>query len=287
MIQASTNIPRTYKGSRPYQVCTRCVMDTSDPNIRFDENGVCNHCHEYAEKEARLVFKGEAGQKRLEETIADIKARGKGKEYDCILGLSGGVDSSYVALKAKEYGLRPLVVHYDNGWNSELAVSNIKNIVANLGFDLYTLVVNWEEFRDLQLAYLRASVIDIEVPTDHAIIATMFRLARKHKIAYTLPGGNVVTEGILPKAWIFRKTDHANLRAIHKAHGTTPLKTYPQYSFLEFLKSYHLHRVRPFAILNCLPYHKDEAKAELAEKLNWRDYGGKHYESVFTKFYQA
>lgn len=273
---------------RDYKQCAISVMDTiADPDISFDKNGISNYYYEYKAAEKERVFTGDEGKKRLETLINTIIDEGKGKPYDCIVGLSGGVDSSYVAYKAKEYGLRPLTVHFDNGWNSELSVMNIENIVNKLGFDLHTLVVDWEEFKDLQLAYLKASVVDIEVATDHAISATLFKLAKEHKIKHILSGSNVSTECIMPKSWIFNKGDHANLLDIHKHYGTRPLKTYP--IFDAYLKRYchHVLKARWVSFLNYIPYNKKEVKQTITRELGWRDYGGKHYESIFTKFYQA
>ncbi len=272
---------------REYQMCTRCVMDTSDPVITFDGEGVCNHCHEMEIKLRNWVVPGDKGKQKWEETVQAIKEAGKNKPYDCILGLSGGVDSSYVALLAREYDLRPLVVHFDNGWNSELAVMNIENIVSKLDFDLYTLVVNWEEFRDLQVSYFKSHVIDLEVPTDHAISGTMYKLARKYGIKYSLHRSNVATEGILPNSWVWAKSDHINLTAIHRQFGSVKLKTYPIYRFRDFVLRTNIAPIIQASPLNYIDFHKSEAKAELMKKLGWRDYGGKHYESVFTKFYQG
>ena len=274
--------------SRPYQQCALTVMDTlADPGISFDANGVCNYYHQFRTAEKERVFTGEAGEKKLKELTDRIKKDGNGKPYDSIMGLSGGVDSSYVAYQAKRLGLRPLAVHFDNGWNSELAVMNIENIVSKLGFDLHTLVVDWEEFKDIQLSYLKASVVDIEVVTDQAITATLFKLARKYKIKYVLSGSNVATECIMPPAWIFNKNDHINLKAIHDAYGKVPIKTYPLYGTL--LKKYSTAILKSgwTSFLNYMPYNKEEVKKTIARELGWRDYGGKHYESSFTKFYQA
>ncbi len=165
----------------------------ADPDIHFDEKGICNYYYEYLEAERTGVLQGKAGEEKIKELVEKIKADGKDKAYDCLIGLSGGVDSTYVAWLVKQLGLRPLAVHLDNGWNSELAVKNVENIIKKLDFDLYTLVVNWEEFRDIQLAYLRASVVDIEVVSDHAIFATMYKLAKEKKIGYIISGTNIVT----------------------------------------------------------------------------------------------
>lgn len=263
-------------------------MDTiADPDIQFDENGVSQYYSEFQKALKQSVFTGDEGSQKLQELVDLIKKEGEGKPYDCIMGLSGGVDSSYVAYKAKEYGLRPLAVHFDNGWNSELAVKNIENIVSKLNLDLHTLVVDWEEFKDLQLAYLKASVIDIEVVTDHAISATLARLAKKHNIKFILSGSNVVTEFLMPKSWIFNKNDHINLLDIHKHFGEVTLKSYPLYD--TWLKKYSANvlQSKTVSFLNYIPYNKQMVKETITRELEWRDYGGKHYESQFTKFYQA
>ncbi len=273
---------------QPFQQCTISVMDNiADPDIRFDGKGICNYYYDFKQAEKDIVITGEEGKRKLQETIDKIKAAGKGKKYDCILGISGGVDSSYLAYIAKQYGLRPLAVHLDNGWNSELAVKNIENLVSKLNLDLHTIVVDWNEFKDIQLSYLKASVIDIEVVTDHAITGTIMRLCKQYGIKYSLTGNNVVTEFVMPKSWIFNKSDHVNLLDIHKRFGTVPIKTYP--IFDTYLKKYahFVLKTESIGLLNYLPFHKDDVKALLAKELGWRDYGGKHYESVFTKFYQA
>ncbi|MBS1490482.1 MAG: N-acetyl sugar amidotransferase [Bacteroidetes bacterium] len=271
-----------------YRQCTVSIMDNiADPDIRFDENGVCNYYHEYKAAEAANVWKGEEGSKKLEALIRQIKQRGNGKKYDCLIGLSGGVDSTYVAYLVKQHGLRPLAVHFDNGWNSELAVMNIENIVKKLNIDLYTLVVDWEEFKDIQLAYLKASVVDIEVVSDHAIFATMYKLAKEKKIGYILSGTNVVTEHIMPPGWLYSKMDFANLKDIHRKFGTRKIRTYPTFDFKKYIYYSSLLRLIPISILNYIDYRKEEIKKIISRELNWRDYGGKHYESRFTKFYQA
>lgn len=275
------------KTEEKYQQCSLSVMDNiQDPDIRFDEKGICNYYYDYKKGEEAAVHKGEHGRRDLEKIVEQIKQDGKSKPYDCIMGLSGGVDSSYVAYLCKQYGLRPLAVHFDNGWNSELAVQNIESMVNKCGFDLYTLVVDWEEFRDLQLAYIKASVVDIEVPTDHAIGATLFKLALKHNIKYSLSGSNVYSEFVMPKSWIFNKDDHMNLLDIQKKFGTKKLKTFPVRDTL-LKKRIGMAKVQSVNILNYVDYNKQEAKNTIARELGWRDYGGKHYESLFTKFYQA
>lgn len=188
--------------------CSKCIMDSfNDPDIKFDENGICNHCLQF-DVAFNKFPKGSEKKLALESMIDKIKNNGLNKKYDCLLGVSGGVDSSYLAYLCKTYDLRPLIIHFDNGWNSELAVVNIQNLLSKLGFDFQTHVINWEEFKDLQLAYFKAGVVDLEFPTDHAIMASMFRIANKYRIKYVLSGHNIVTEGTyLPKSWVHSKLD--------------------------------------------------------------------------------
>ncbi len=271
-----------------YQQCSISVMDNiADPDITFDEKGICNYYYEFQESYKEKVCSGEEGEKELAEIVKKIKEDGKGKPYDCVMGLSGGVDSTYVAYLAKKYGLRPMAIHFDNGWNSELAVKNIENIVSRLGFDLHTYVINWEEFKDIQQSYLKASVVDIEAITDHAIFATLYRYAGEKGYKYILSGTNVQTENTLPKSWIHPKADHINIKAIHKKYGTVELKTFP---FMDAkVKRYYqkMKGVQSVSILNYVDYNKANVKKLIQEELGWRDYGGKHYESVWTRFYQG
>lgn len=270
-----------------YQLCTRCVMDSSDPAISFNTQGLCNHCREFDEVTSKGWFPNEEGARRLAVMVDQIKAAGKGKPYDCILGLSGGVDSSYLALKVHERGLRPLVVHVDAGWNSELAVANIEKIVKFCDFDLHTHVVDWEEMRDLQLAFLRSGIANQDVPQDHIFFASIYHYATKHGIKYVLSGGNLATEGIYPKAWTGSAMDAINLHAIHRKFGQRRLKDYRTVSFFDYYVWYpfvkQLRTVRP---LNYMPYDKQMAVTELERKIGWRAYGRKHGESIFTKFFQ-
>lgn len=268
--------------------CSIGVLDTGDdPEMRFDGQGRSHYWHDYIRAEAELVDTGSEGEAKLQALADRIRADGKGKPYDCIMGLSGGVDSTYVALQAKRLGLRPLAVHLDNGWNAELAVQNIEQIVSRLGIDLDTYVIDWTEFRDLQRAYLKASVIDIEVVSDHAIFTILYKLAARHGIRHILSGTNVVTEFVMPPHWIYAKTDHINLLAIHKAFGEVPLKTYPLMDLRVKKLNMLLGRLESHSILNWVPYDKAEVKRRIAEELGWRDYGGKHHESIFTRFYQG
>jgi N-acetyl sugar amidotransferase len=269
-----------------YQQCARCILDTKDdPAITFDANGVCSYCLFYEKLEAQLK-RGEEAEKELEQIVQKIKDAGAGKPYDCILGLSGGVDSTYLAYISKKLGLRPLGVHFDNGWNSELAVSNIEKIVTTLDIPFHTFVVDWDEFKDLQLSMLKASVVDIEMITDHAIITKLYDLALQHNIKYILSGNNVVTESILPACWIHNKKDHVNIQNIHKRFGEKPIRTFPLFDYSRKLRV-AWRGIESITLLDYMPYEKKKVKKFITEKLGWRDYGGKHYESIFTRFYQG
>lgn len=272
----------------PYQECNRCLMDTSDPWITFDEEGVCNHCRQYDSYIAQ-AGDAEARKAKLDALVDHLKRQGKGKPYDCIMGLSGGVDSSYLAwLAVRKLGLRPLVVHVDAGWNSELAVNNIQNIVQRLGLDLHTLVVDWEEIRDLQRAYFLSGIANLDVPQDHAFFASLVKEARKYGIRDILNGGNMQTESILPDAWGYDASDPTSIKGIHDRFGTVRLKRYPMMTNLgRLIIDPYIRRMRSHRPLEYIDYNKDEAKALLKSELGWRDYGGKHFESVFTKFFQA
>jgi N-acetyl sugar amidotransferase len=263
-------------------------MDDSDPDITFDRVGVCSHCRRAEVLLPRVRMSIEESDRRLDEAAGKIRRAAEGKEYDSIVGLSGGVDSSYAAWLAHRIGLRPLAVHFDNGWDSEVAVKNIEAIVSATGLDLYTYVIDWREFRDLQRAFLQASVVDIELLTDHAILAATVQLARRHGLRYLLTGDNTATEHGLPPSWVWHKQDWTNIKAIHKAHGTVPLKTFPHLSTVRWRMLRMTRRgVIPVPLLNLVPYRRDEAVATLARETEWRDYGGKHHESVFTRFYQG
>ena len=272
----------------PHQVCINCVMDTSDPWISFDEKGFCNHCTNYFKYKSRLGTEDQ-NIKKLEQLVDKLKKEGKGKDYDCIMGLSGGVDSSYLSYYAvKVLGLRPLIVHVDTGWNSELAVSNIQNIVQRLNLDLHTLVIDWEEIRDLQLAYFRSSVANLDVPQDHSFLASLYKEARRYGIKHILNGGNMQTESILPNAWGYDASDAKSLLGIHKKYGSIKLKSFPILTTFNKIIFYpFVLRMQSHRPLELIQYNKFEAKELLINELGWRDYGGKHYESRFTKFFQA
>jgi N-acetyl sugar amidotransferase len=269
-----------------YRQCSLTVMDNiTDPGIYFDTDGISNYYHDYFRHLPAIVKDPALAEAGLEKILERVKREGKGKDYDCIIGVSGGVDSTYVALKVKEWGLRPLAVHFDNGWNSELAVKNIENIVTRLGFDLYTHVFDWQQFRDLQLSHIKAHVVDIEGITDVAIHSVLVSLATRNKVKHILSGYNYVTESILPSAWVFK--DYYNIMDIHRKYGTVPVTLFPYFSsFKERVRAKFL-RLQYHHILNYIQYDKQEAKEEIKKQLGWVDYGGKHYESVFTRFYQG
>ncbi|HSZ86974.1 MAG TPA: N-acetyl sugar amidotransferase, partial [Puia sp.] len=269
-----------------YQQCSLSVMDNiADPNIKFDEKGISNYYYQYLNKEKSFVFKGNEGKQKLAHLLSAIKAKGKNKKYNCILGISGGVDSTYLAFKACEWGLNPLLVHFDNGWNSELAVKNIENIVTKTGFDLYTYVVDWNEYKDIQKSFFKANVIDIEAVMDIGFINTLQIVNKKYNIGYVIDGQNVVTEGLLPDAWIYKNQD--NLISIHKRFGHEALKTYPLISpFRQYLFN-NFYKLKYISPLNYIDYDKEKVKEIITNEFGWRDYGGKHYESVFTRFYQG
>lgn len=272
------------------QVCTRCVMDTTDPDISFDEHGVCNHCLYFEKVLKNHWLPNEAGIKKLNGIIETIKHEGKKAPYDCVIGLSGGIDSTYLAyiLKKLYPELRMLAIHIDGGWNSELAVHNIENIVRILKIDLYTGVVPWDEMRDLQLAYFKSQLANQDVPQDHAFFATLYHVAMKHHIKYFLSGGNLATESILPFAWGYDAMDATQLKAVHQRYGNLTLKHYQTVSF--FKRKIYYPYIKGFKIirpLDMLSYHKEEAKEIIQKELGWKDYGAKHCESRFTKFFQS
>jgi N-acetyl sugar amidotransferase len=267
-------------------VCKRCVVNSSVPGVSFDTNGHCNHCSTYD-----LIDERYSNPSKLEEEfnaqISEIKKRGRTKTYDCIVGLSGGVDSSFTLLKAVELGLRPLVVHFDNGWNSDKAVKNIKKIVSKLDVDLYTYVIDWQEFRDLQLSFLKASVPDAEIPTDIAIKSVLYDTAVKQGIKYILySGSNHKTEGRIPKDWTYM--DGRYIKSVQKIFGNKKkLRTYPNYTLMKLIYYHLFKRIKLVRLFNYIEFENDSAINQLKEKLEWEYYGGKHYESLYTKFFQS
>jgi N-acetyl sugar amidotransferase len=272
---------------REYQQCNRCMMDTSDVDIVFDERGFCNHCRDYFARIAKRVYLGEESDRQLANLITRIKKSGEGKDHDCVIGVSGGVDSSYVAYLAKQYGLRPLLVHLDNGWNSEISVKNIKNIADKLGMDYQSYVLDWDEFKNIQLAFFKASIPEMETPTDIAIPAALHKIAAENGIKYIISGGNFVTEGILPKTWHYNAKDIKYFKYILKHFGGRKINSFPLFGWKEEVYYKLSKGIRMIYMLNYVPFSKSDAMALLENELGWKYYGGKHYESKYTGFVQS
>jgi N-acetyl sugar amidotransferase len=276
--------------SRQYRQCTRCVLDTNDDvNITFDDKGVCSYCQQFDRDYSQYMnMSHDAKETELKKMVDQIKADGKDKKYDCVCGVSGGVDSSYLAAKAKEYGLRALLVHFDNGWNSELAVKNIEQICKYTGFDLYTYVVDWEEFKDIQLAYIKAGVLDWEVPTDHGLWAVVLKKSKELGVKHILIGANYQTEGVLPKPMRYDKADLKNIKDIYQKFGKRKrFRSFPTYKFWSHMYLKFVWGLKLDTMLYFMEYNKEASKKYLIDVVGWRDYGGKHYESIFTRFYQG
>lgn len=275
---------------RPYMICTNCVMDTSDSAIEFDATGVCDHCRSFKRDVAPYWHPDDKGKAIFRGMVEKIRESGKGKPFDSIIGLSGGLDSSYLLhLAVTEFGMRPLVFHVDGGWNTDIAVNNIQMLVEKLGLDLYTEVINWEEMRDFQLAFFKSGVPHLDIPQDHAFIATLYHFANKHNIKYILNGGNFATECVRnPLEWLYYGTDMAQIREIHRRFGTRELKTYP-FSSILFHKFYlrYIRGVQVVKPLNYLPYTKQIATETLQSVYGWKAYPQKHFESRFTRFYEG
>lgn len=275
---------------RKIKTCSNCVMDTTDSKIVFDEKGVCDHCNTYYSDILPNWHTDERGDLALKNIVKKLKKEGKGKDFDCLMGMSGGIDSSYLLyVMVVKYGLRPLVFHVDAGWNSQIAVNNIERLVEGLGLDLYTEVINWEEMKDLQLAFFKSGVSHIDTPQDHSFFATMYKFASKHNIKHILTGGNYSTECVRnPLEWMYYQSDSIQLKDIYKKHGTGKLKDYPitkilwHKIYLPYVKGIKL--IRP---LDYIPYDKDAAMQLLVEKYGYQKYPQKHFESRFTRFYES
>lgn len=271
-----------------YKVCSRCVMDTTASDIVFNEQGVCNYCRKFERRLANARAQVQDLQAHRDEFISKVKADGIGKDYDCIIGVSGGVDSSYALYLAVKHGLRPLAVHLDNGWNSELASNNISNLVNTLNVDLYTHVIDWEENRDLQCSFFKANVVDIELLMDNAMLALNYQQAATYGLKYILSGCNIATEGMgMPPGWNHFKYDVRNIRNIHQKFGSIPIKTHLLFSVFDWLKYNFLSGIKWVSFLDYFPYNKAEALALLQRECQYTPYPYKHYESVFTRFYQG
>ncbi|MEI8321159.1 MAG: N-acetyl sugar amidotransferase [Alphaproteobacteria bacterium] len=270
--------------SVPYKQCPVCVMDTTDPEIHIDSEG-CTYCKRYKQNIPKLPKFRKNAEEILNDLVSKIKKDGINKPYDCLIGVSGGVDSSYVAYYVKEVlKLRPLALHLDNGWNDELAVHNIEKILRKLDIDLWTEVLDWNEFSSLQMSFLKASVPDCEIPTDHAIVASLYQTAKKFNIKYILVGNNLVTESIMPNTW---SRGHSDWKYISSVNGRKKLKTFPHYTFLQTWWRNHFSSIKKERILSYINFNKAEASVFLQQEFGWQPYSGKHHESIYTKFYQA
>ena len=274
--------------SMEYIECSKCLYNNQVyPSIIFDKNVVCDVCHNYDKLSNRKVFQHEKGEQFLNGILKEVKRKGQNKKYDCALGVSGGVDSSYLMIKMKEWGLNPLIIHVDNGWNSELAVANIENLVQKLGFDLFTHVLDWSEMRDVQLAFLKSSVIDIDIPFDSACLKKLLELVNKYNIKYLFSGHNTVTEGWMPDSFLHYKLDSLNVFDIQRKFGTIKLK---QLSFLGPINLFYyqkIKRIKFITPLDYIKYDKNEVLNFLEKEYDWRPYGNKHYENIYTRFYQG
>lgn len=273
-----------------YKICSRCVMDTSDAKIKFDKDGVCDHCLAFDKHILPIWNFGQGREKQLKEIVDKIKQSSKGKDFDCILGMSGGIDSSYLLyLVTKKLDLKPLVFHVDAGWNSQIAVNNIEKLVDGLGLDLYTEVIDWEEMKDLQRSFFKSGVPHVDTPQDHAFFATMYKFASNYNIKNIITGGNFSTECTRnPKDWMYYQSDSKQLIDIHKKFGQKPLKNFPLTSalwhrlYLPFVRGIKLHR-----ILDYMEYNKEEATKFLVNNYGYQEYPQKHFESRFTRFYES
>jgi N-acetyl sugar amidotransferase len=265
-------------------------MDTSDPKISFDEDGICDNCTSFKKNVEPYWYPNDYGKSIFSKQVEQIKLKSIGKEFDSIMGLSGGLDSSYLLhIAVKEFGLRPLVFHVDGGWNTDLAVSNIEKMVKKLNLELFVEVINWEEMKDFQLAWFKSGTPHLDIAQDHAYFATMFHFARKHKINTILNGGNISTEGIRnPLDWIYYGTDMSLIKDIRKKFSTNKMKTYP-WSSIYYHKIYlkYFKKIEVLRPLNYMPYNKKMAIEILAKEYDWTPYPQKHFESRFTKFYEG
>ena len=270
-----------------YQICTKCIMDTTDPDISFDDDGVCSHCHRYESIIRKKSYLRKREDGALDQLVEGIKRKGRGKRFDCIIGVSGGVDSTYVAYITKQLGLRPLAVHLDNGWNSDTAVANMKNVLEKLNIELETCVVDLEEFIDLQMAFLKASTPDSEIPTDHALLATLYMVAARENVQFVISGHNTSTEGGGVPAWSQGHGDWKYIKSVQRQFGTKQLKSFAHYGPLKFAYYTIIKKVTWVQLLDYLNYDKAQTLELLQEELGWEYYGGKHYESIYTRFIQA
>jgi len=273
-----------YKNSK-YRICTRCIYDERIPKIYFDKEGVCNYCHMIDDFKEQYKTGTPEGKNTLLTIIDQIKKQGKNKKYDCVIGVSGGTDSSYLVVKAKEWGLRPLAVHYDNTWNTSIATENIRKVLGRLNVDLYTYVINNKEEDDLIKAFLKASVPDLDCATDIALAEILYRAANKFKVKYIFEGHSFTTEGISPLGTLYM--DGKYIKSVHKIFGELPMNTYPNMDFWTFMKWILFKRIKKIRPLWYIKYSKQEAQKHLEEKYGWQYYGGHHLENRITAFHHS
>lgn len=276
--------------NREYQICANCIMDTSDPNITFDEKGWCDYCRNYHSEILPNWHTDERGELELMKIASKIKKEGKGKDFDCIIGMSGGLDSSYlVYIATRKMGLRPLIFHVDAGWNTQQAVGNIEKLVDGLKLDLYTDVINWEEMKDLQVAFLKSQIPDQDLPQDYAFFSSLYKFAKKNKIKYVLTGSNFSTECCRePEEWGgYAGIDKTLVKDIHHRFGARPIKTFPLVDVLVYKIYYkYILGMEVFKPLNFVPYIKEDAEEFLQRSFGWQKFLHKHHESRFTRFYE-
>ncbi len=272
-----------------YKICNRCVMDNiTDVFIHFDEKGNCNHCEDYLQRTSKLIYNSEISDEQWKHILDKVKSAGKNRKFDCIVGISGGVDSSYTAHLCKEYGLRPLLFHMDNGWDTKISVKNVATMVDKLGFEYDCQVLDWEAFREIQLAFLKSSIVDLEMPTDIAILSSIYKAAAKYGIKYIFSGGNLSSEAIMPLQMGYHMYKDIRLyRHIVKKYSKKALKTIPTVGIWGEFYYKFLKNIKTVYPLNYIPYDKDKAKQFLIEQYGWEDYGGKHHESKITAFWQS
>ena len=264
------------------KIGSRCISDTTISVIRSDERGVYNFCKIHDEMEKNLPL-SELGQQKLNQLIEEIKANGKNKDYDCIVGVSGWRDSTYTLYTAVKLGLRPLAVHFDNGWNSEIAVSNIKKATTKLDVDLHTVVADWEEFNDLQLSFLKASVPDAEIPTDYVIISVLYQMAAEIGVNYILSGHSFRTEGISHQGWTYM--DGRYVKSVHRKFGKAELKSFPILSLSKLVYYVAIKRIKYTYLLEHRDYNQEQVGKILKKELDWVYYGGHHHENIYPHFF--
>ncbi len=273
--------------SLEYRICTRCVMDTSDPSISFDNEGRCNNCNKYFIRHRKTDFNDGQAELKFKGIVSRLKQSQKNSEYDCVVGISGGVDSSYLIHLAKKLGMRSLAVHVDTGWNTEIAVQNIIKICKNLGVDYESYVIDWEEFKDIQLAILKSGIVEVEMPTDVAIIGALHKVASSNNIKYILSGSNFATEGILPEKWFYTPKDKTLIKHLHKKFGNKKMKVLPTFGIIDEIYYKFAKGIKIIYMLDYFHYDKEKAMQLLQDEYGWKYYGGKHHESKFTAFVQS